>query len=173
MLGQAPSWVLGPATSSQRVHAGWDAAGWTVGHASGTMSPRQRFIPESRTRLLVAVSNSSPAPRVPHRQRRQTRPAPVTHGPWEGGATGSWALCYAAALSRSVCSRKISTFGCRDFQGSENAVPIIKHLLCICLSCCRDSAPALALPSLSSSEHSGPGWHPLPTALSRPGGTTS
>lgn len=67
----------------------------------------------------------------------------------------------APALSGSVCSRKISAFGCRDFQGSEDAALIIKHLLCMCLSCCRYATQPL-LSRLSSDKHFRPGWLHIP-----------
>jgi len=157
----------GPAAASQRLPAEKDAVGWTEDRASGAVRPQQSFIPVSCTRFLVALSSPAPAPRVPHPQQRQTGDT-QSMGRWS-----DWLVGAVLRLSRSICSRKISTFGCRDFQASKNAVLIIKHLLCICLSSCRDVAPALALPSLSVSTLPGPGQHPLLTALPQPGDAAS
>lgn len=156
MFGQAPSWARGAAAASQRVRAQWDGAGWMEDRASGAVSFTPTMAPSSCWR--------SPAQLQPYRcpihsRGKQCQPGGLS--PWDGGHCAT-----APALSRSVCSHKISTFGCRDFQGSENAVPIIKHLLGICLSPCLDVAPALIVPSLSPGKQSG--QHSLLRALSWP-----
>lgn len=152
---------------------------------SGTWQEGQRAVPlglraRGRALPLRATGSSwwlSPAQLQPHgcpipsRAKLHQPRRHTGHGKVGRPARGHSVM--APALSRSVCSRKISTFGCRDFQGCENTVLIIKHLLCICLPSCRDTAPALPLPSLSSSMRSGPGRHPLLPARPQPGGTAS